>query len=62
MMTKPIPAPTVDAETTTEYAEGCQAFLDVEADCPYVSQRGFNNNRYCWFVGYHDARRAACIN
>ncbi len=60
-MTEPTPAPTIDAKATTEYAEGRQAFLDKKPndDCPHTSRRGFNNKRYCWLVGWYDARTAA---
>ena len=60
-MSEPTPAPTIDATTTTEYVEGREAFLDGKpnSECPHTSRRGFNNTRYCWLVGWYDARTAA---
>ena len=57
-MTEPTPAPTVDASTTAEYAEGRQAFLDDKPDsvCPYGGQGKGNNERYRWFAGWLAAK------
>ncbi|KKM87475.1 hypothetical protein LCGC14_0643400 [marine sediment metagenome] len=50
--------PTVDAKTTTEYAEGRQAFLDEKPNkvCPYDGHGRGNNERYRWFAGWFDAK------
>ena len=55
-MTKPTPA--VDAKTTTEYAEGRQAFLDGKPcdDNPYPKTSTDNNERTRWFRGWYDAK------
>ena len=57
-MSEPTPAPTIDAKTTPEYAEGRQAFLDGRPndDNPYPKKSTDNNERTRWFVGWYDAK------
>ena len=57
MMIEYEPAAT-EPEDTREYREGCKAYLDGKPSDsnPYPSQRGFNNMRYRWFVGWYSEK------